>query len=49
MRSRCCGELSERGKQVWRSGSGINGGGGSDVALLIVSDAGGGVHFAPHR
>jgi hypothetical protein len=22
-----CGELSERGKQVWRSGSGINGGG----------------------
>jgi hypothetical protein len=22
-----CGELSERGKQVWQSGSGINGGG----------------------
>jgi hypothetical protein len=29
------GELSERGTQVWRSGSGINGGGGSDVALSI--------------
>lgn len=33
--TRSCGELSERGKQVWRTGSGIDGGGldnaGADV------------------
>ncbi|GLU32057.1 hypothetical protein Busp01_18990 [Trinickia caryophylli] len=26
-RTRSCGELSEQGKQVWRQGSGIDGGG----------------------
>jgi hypothetical protein len=26
-RDHSCGELSERGKQVWRTGSGIDGGG----------------------
>lgn len=30
-----CGELSERGKQVWRSGSGINGGGRGDMTSSI--------------
>ena len=33
-----CGELSERGKQVWRTGSGIDGGGlddgGQDIQPL---------------
>lgn len=26
-RTRSCGELSEQGKQIWRQGSGIDGGG----------------------
>jgi len=30
-----CGELSERGKQVWRTGSGIDGGGFDDRGVDV--------------
>ncbi|CAB3772595.1 hypothetical protein LMG29542_06912 [Paraburkholderia humisilvae] len=45
-----CGELSEQGKQVWRTGSGIDGGGkGVMRSCQFGVRHNGAIHFRPYR